>query len=367
MTDLVQRLGPAILSRAPIHVAVVDRQQRLVWHNDRFREVFEPQEAAPCWEVLKGASQRCERCLVMETFGDGAPRSSRELAVAGNGDELVLDVECVPLVGDDGAVEFVALTAVDATRLHQLEGELKQSDRLATVGLTAAGLAHTIKNIIGGMEGAIYTVDSGLKQDDRDRLDSGWEMVKGYIEQVNALVWNLLNFTRDEEPHLVQADPGELVREVVRLFAGKGGLVGIELEAEVGEDLPVVSVDPQVMHACLSNLVTNSMDACMWDPDGDKEHRIVLSVHRGAGDGAVFQVTDNGMGISEENQKKVLGAFFTTKGIRGTGLGLLLTRKAVTLHGGTISFTSTPGQGSTFRVELPAATADQPATSSPRT
>jgi hypothetical protein len=98
------------------------------------------------------------------------------------------------------------------------------------------------------------------------------------------------------------------------------------------------------------------MDACMWDPDAaDKDHRIVVAARAGAGGGVVFEVSDNGMGIAEENQAKVLATSFTTKGIRGTGLGLLLTKKAVAEHGGAMGFESTPGEGTSFRIELPAA------------
>ena len=109
------------------------------------------------------------------------------------------------------------------------------------------------------------------------------------------------------------------------------------------------------MHAALTNLVSNALDACMWDPDaGDKEMSITVTAGLDPGGRhVVLEVADTGTGISEENQPRVLSAFFTTKGIRGTGLGLLLTKKTVQAHGGEISFTTTPGQGTTFRMTLP--------------
>ncbi|MFH1132338.1 MAG: HAMP domain-containing sensor histidine kinase, partial [Pseudomonadota bacterium] len=120
------------------------------------------------------------------------------------------------------------------------------------------------------------------------------------------------------------------------------------------KNLPDLYVDPEAIQACLSNLISNAIDACVWDPSDKKDHRILVTTHRAQNGNIVFEVSDNGMGIPKENQEKVLSSFFTTKGIRGTGLGLLLTKKAVEEHGGKISFTSTSGKGTCFRIELPA-------------
>lgn len=239
-------------------------------------------------------------------------------------------------------------------RVERLERELGEAERLATVGLTAAGLAHTIKNILGGLEGAMYTVDTAMERDDRARLRLGWSMVRSYIEQVDALVWNLLHYARESEPRRELRDPGELVREVEALYTDKASLVGVRLDAEVEDGLPQVSVDPQVIHACLANLVTNGVDACTWDPDEGKERRVMIAARAGDGGAVVFEVRDTGTGIPEEHRDKVLATSFSTKGLRGTGLGLLLTRKAVIQHGGAIRFETTPGQGTSFEIELPA-------------
>jgi len=112
--------------------------------------------------------------------------------------------------------------------------------------------------------------------------------------------------------------------------------------------------DASILTACLSNLVTNAVDACTWDPDESKEHEIVVAVEPAADGGVVFEVSDNGTGIPESHQSKVLKGPFTTKGIRGTGLGLLLTRKAVEQHGGRITYRTTPGRGTCFRIQIPA-------------
>ncbi len=350
ITDLESSFGEAFFSRAPVPLAVVDRQHTIIRANAAFEQAFGAWDEQRCHSVLKGRGAPCEGCLSALAFESGACQSAeRSDTVTGASHHLE---HAIPLPGEGDEVEAVALMALDATREHDLTQQLQQAERLATVGLTTAGLAHSIKNILGGLEGGIYVVSSGLDQQELDKVRAGWEMVQAYIEQVTTMVRNLLRYARAQKPRRDLVDPNTLVDDVIRLFESKAALVNIELLSCKDVDLDPISVDSDAMHACLTNLVSNAMDACTWDPDADKEHSISVT-SRESGDGVVFEVTDSGMGISEENQPKVLSTFFTSKGIRGTGLGLLLTKKAVEEHGGRISFTSTHGAGTTFRIELP--------------
>jgi signal transduction histidine kinase len=332
---------------------VLDPRLRVVLCNPAFERIFGQRTGDPCHVAFKEQDQPCADCPALEVFSDGVSRESEEQGVTPEGRLVTYRARAVPILGQDGDVEYVVQMALDVSRLRELERGLSQAERLASVGLTLAGLAHTIKNILAGLEGGIYVVNSGLEHDDMQRLRGGWGMVEKYIAQVASLVKNLLRYARAEEPVREEVEPGALVRDVLELFESKAALVSVELVAEVEPSLESMELDREAMHASLANLLSNALDACVWDPDLDKQHRIVVSASALPGGGVAFAVADNGTGISEENQQRVLQAFFTTKGIRGTGLGLLLTRKTVEAHGGNISFCSTPGQGTTFRIELP--------------
>jgi signal transduction histidine kinase len=105
------------------------------------------------------------------------------------------------------------------------------------------------------------------------------------------------------------------------------------------------SLDPRTIHRCLMNLVTNAIDACIFDPDVDKDHQVtVVTAMEDAGT-VRFDVKDNGCGMSEEVRSKLFSSFFSTKGVKGTGLGLLVTAKLVEEHKGSIDVTSTEGEG----------------------
>ncbi len=361
--SLVRRLGPLIYARAPFFISMIDREHRITLANEAFEGTFGVQSGKACYTVYKGREEICECCSAAPCFAQGIETIGEERGKTAGGQEICYKVQNVPVFDDQGQVEYVLQMALDTTALRELEQGLEEAERLARVGLTTAGLAHTIKNILAGLEGGIYVVDSGLKRDDQERLTGGWSMVKGYIEQVSVLVKNLLRYARAGSSERKEIEPAKITEDVIQLFETKAALTQIELQAEVEPDLAPLLLDPEAIHACLSNLVANALDACTWDPDSDKVHRIVVRVMSGPRDGVVFEVEDNGMGISDEHKAKILSAHFTTKGIRGTGLGLLLTKKAVADHGGEISFSSVAGQGSTFRIELPrlpaAVTADQ--------
>ncbi len=361
--DLRNRLGLTVLETAPCQVAVIDRQRRIVLSNSAFGRLFAVRDGAACFEVYKRRGAPCDKCIADLSFADGSEHISDEEGIDRDGGMVRYRLQAVPLADSSGKTKHVALISTDITHVEELERGLKQAERLATAGLTAAGLAHTIKNILAGLEGGTYVVESGLKQSDQARVGMGWEMVQGYIDQVSSLVRNLLTYSKPQEPHREVVTPRQLVEDVVRLYDDKASLANVTLESHVDSDLPLLSLDREGMHASLTNLLANALDACMWDPDTDKKHRIVVAARALAGGGVAFEVSDNGMGISEENQRKVLRGHFTTKGIRGTGLGLLLTKKAVQEHEGTIHFASTPGVGTRFRMEFPSPGLQHPGSS----
>jgi signal transduction histidine kinase len=112
-------------------------------------------------------------------------------------------------------------------------------------------------------------------------------------------------------------------------------------------------MDPRILHSSLLNLVTNALDACMFDGDMAKRFSVSIESRRQSAGWSRFRVKDNGIGMPPEVKAKLFSSFFSTKGHRGTGLGLLVTRKLIEEHGGEISVDSQAGKGTTFTVQLP--------------
>jgi PAS domain S-box-containing protein len=238
----------------------------------------------------------------------------------------------------------------DLRELKRLEQEKLEAERLGAVGQTVAGLAHTIKNLLMGLEGGMYMVDSGLRKGDAARIVDGWQILQRNFEKTTTLVRDFLSFAKGRLPELEPADPNALARAVVELYRDTAARQGVELVLEAGDNVQEAPLDPRGMETCLTNLISNGIDAAMMREQPGA--RVVVRTREDNGD-LVFEVSDNGCGMDQEVRSKLFTTFFTTKGGKGTGLGLLTTRKIIQEHGGRIETDSVIEEGSTFRVRLP--------------
>jgi signal transduction histidine kinase len=225
-----------------------------------------------------------------------------------------------------------------------------QAERLAAVGQTIATLSHHIKNILQGIRGGSYLIDMGLKEKDDAIVRRGWTIVEKNQGKIYNLVMDMLSFSKDREPALEPADLNETVADVVELMQSRARELNVVLEWKPAADLPQVLFDPDGIHRAVLNIATNAIDAA----EGVDGARVVVATARDEQDEvARVTVTDNGVGIAESDLASIFQVFASTKGARGTGLGLPVSQKIVREHGGKIIVTSQLGQGSQFIIELP--------------
>ena len=225
-----------------------------------------------------------------------------------------------------------------------------QAERLAAVGQTIATLSHHIKNILQGIRGGSYLIDMGLKEKDEAIVRRGWTIVEKNQAKIYNLVMDMLSFSKDREPALEPADLNETVGDVVELMQSRARELGVELDWQPGPNLPQVLIDPDGIHRAVLNIVTNAIDAA----EGVDGARVAVATSWDAAQALTpIAVADNGVGIDEEDIASIFQIFASTKGSRGTGLGLPVSQKIVREHGGKIVVTSQLGQGSQFVIELP--------------
>ena len=241
----------------------------------------------------------------------------------------------------------------DLREIKRLENELVRSERLVAIGQTVAGLAHGIKNILHGLKGGSYLVDLGIKKQDTEKLKSGWDMIKRNIGRTSNLVLDLLSYSKEREPEYEACCPNEIADEVCELLAEKARANKIEIIKDLDPSIGEMSMDPRSIHETLLNLMSNAIDACLFDEDMDKKWQVRLKTARAKDNRITFEVADNGIGMSQEVKQKLFTSFFSTKGHRGTGLGLMVTRKLIEEHHGTIEVKSQVGKGTTFIMQLP--------------
>jgi signal transduction histidine kinase len=339
-----------LFDRVPCYITVIDKDYRIVRANEAFREKFGDVMNRFCYEVYKRRKSKCPNCPAANTFRDGRVHRSNQVGIGSRGQDVHYAVTTSPLVRSGGSVAHVIEISTDITAVKRLESQVIEAERLGAVGQTVAGLAHSIKNILMGLEGGKYIVSLGLKKNDKKMISEGWEMLERNFEKTTSLVKDFLSFSKGRLPSLRMVSPTQIVNDIIGLYKDIALQSGIELKSDIVGKVHDAPLDPDGLHTCLTNLVSNAIDACQMGEQKGTEVVIRL-VDRG--EKLVFEVMDNGSGIDYNVKKKIFTTFFTTKGGEGTGLGLLTTRKIVQEHGGKISVDSKEGKGTCFRMEFP--------------
>ena len=235
---------------------------------------------------------------------------------------------------------------IEKARMYEMRME---AERLAAVAVSMTGVAHYIKNVLQTMTGGEYLVERGLENQDLDFLRDGWDVLKRANRKIRGLVENILNYVRESKPVRRPIALNSMIMELLGSLGRHADEHNVTLSPELDGVLADVWVDSAQFHDALLNLVSNAIDACPTD------HRGKVRVRTSRLDGrhqALIEVIDNGHGIPEEIRPKIFNLFFTTKGEKGTGVGLAATKKIIGDHGGTIEFESTVGQGTRFRIFL---------------
>jgi len=225
-----------------------------------------------------------------------------------------------------------------------------QAERLAAVGQTIATLSHHIKNILQGVRGGSSLIDLGLKENDEAIVRRGWTIVEKNQSKIYNLVMDMLSYSKDREPALEPTDLNETVEDVVELMRPRAEEFQVRLDWTPAPKMPLIWIDPDGVHRAVLNILTNAIDAAEGGPDP----KVAVSIAWTPDSPTVrIQIQDNGPGLEESEIPRIFQVFSSTKGSRGTGLGLPVSQKIIREHGGTISVRSQPGQGAAFIIELP--------------
>jgi signal transduction histidine kinase len=240
-----------------------------------------------------------------------------------------------------------------------------QSERLAAIGETVATLSHAIKNILQGLRGGADVVEMGLKKEDLRIAKGGWAILQRNLDRIIGLTMNMLAFSRQRRLELETVRLGPVLEECGQLMQQVAELKKVAVIVDVDPDMPPVALDPSLIHQAVMNLMTNAIEAV---DQGSGAVTLRAAYHaRGQKPGAPaagtplagrptidIAVTDNGPGIPQAKQAWIFQPFNTTKGAKGTGLGLAVAKRVAEEHGGRIALESAEGKGATFRLVLPA-------------
>jgi signal transduction histidine kinase len=241
----------------------------------------------------------------------------------------------------------------DYTRsLEQLVREKSQlQDHLASLGLMIGSISHGMKGLLTSLDGGLYLVSSGLKKKDLDRISEGCAAAEETAKRIRKMVLDILYYAKERSINRVSVNAVRLAEELARTIRPRIEESGIDMIAQFDEGVGLIHVDADYLQAALLNILDNAVDACLKDRS-KPAHRIEFSL-RQENEDVVFRIADDGIGMDTETRDQIFSLFYSTKGSKGTGLGLFIANHIIGQHDGTITVSSTPAKGTVFEVEIP--------------
>jgi len=223
-------------------------------------------------------------------------------------------------------------------------------ERLQAIGETVATISHSVKNILQGLRSGADAVEMALRKGDLPMAREGWPIVARNLDRVSWLVMNMLAYAKERPLEIAETDLGALVRETCDLMRSTADRKRAKLEVAVDDPMPPAPVDANAVHQILLNLLANAVEA-VPERGGRVAVRARMDAQRGL---FVVEVQDDGPGVPPGQRGRLFEAFASTKGQRGTGLGLAVARKLAQQHGGAVAHEDAHPHGTIIRVELPA-------------
>jgi signal transduction histidine kinase len=221
-------------------------------------------------------------------------------------------------------------------------------ERLAAMGETVANLSHSVKNILQALRGGADAVELALGRGDLATARDAWPIVGRNLDRIQLLAQNMLLFAKDRPLEPEPIAPNELVREVATLLAGSATRRSIRIELALADDVPPVELDANAIHQALLNLVSNALEA-----SPDRSTVTVATRWDPVASAAEISVTDRGGGFPDSIRERAFDPFVSTKGQRGTGLGLAVSRAIAEAHGGRLEIAASGPDGTSMRLTLP--------------
>jgi len=334
-----------LFDEVPDYIAVLDRNLHVTATNRRFKEAFGDPAGADIASIFTHSPLLDAEGPLLKTLQDGRSHSLETEMITRDGRRFNTILSTAPVTTATGKLIQVIVIFKDVTEKRRLE------DNLSTLGLMFSVVSHNIKNILTGLDAGLYQIDRGFYKDIPGEIEEGLEVASLMKERIRRLILDVLYYAKPRQLQASRIDTAALVADVERQIRPKMGARNITFTTRVDEPAGTFEADREIFRSILLNLLENAMEACM-DPQLERELsvRLTVSLH---GDSLRFDVIDNGVGMEEEQRQQIFSKFYSTKGHKGTGLGLFIAHQVITQHGGRIEVAAAPGEGSHFTVIMP--------------
>lgn len=272
-----------------------------------------------------------------------------------NASPLPVNAYAAPIYANRGNQDGAVMIIRDLSRIKELEGTLRRADRLSILGTLAAGLAHEIKNPLGGIKGAAQLLAMELPED--NSLQDYTQIMIKEVERINFIIEELMDLGNPRTPEFEEVDLAKILDDIVLLQREAARSQNTRFTLRIDPSIPPVQGDEGLLTRLFLNLIKNARESIHHDGEVVIETRIASDYHmtspgRRSSPMVDISVSDNGCGIAPDEMERIFTPYFTTK-TKGSGLGLAISQKIIEDHNGLLKIESTPGEGTTMTVSLP--------------
>ena len=234
---------------------------------------------------------------------------------------------------------------MDITELHQMK------DNLSTLGLMVGTISHSLRGCLSGLDASLYLIERGFYRNRPAQIEEGLDVTKLMADRIRKLVLDILYYSKERDLEIEDLEVWQFAKEIAIFIEKRIKAANIQFITDFQNKSGNFTVDPEIIRAALINILENAMEACIEDVR-QIDHWIRFTA-RADKTSVTFEISDNGPGMEEEQAKSIFQLFSSSKGKRGTGIGLFVTRKGILKHGGTISVDSSQDAGAKFRIVVP--------------
>ena len=334
-----------LFDEVPCYISLQDKNFRLTGANRRFKKDFGDRIGSYCYEIYKHRTDPCHGCPVEATFEDGEPHQTEEVVTSQYGQQYNVLTWTAPIRDESGEISQVMEMSTNITQIRKLQSHL------TSLGLLLSSMSHGVRGLLTALDGGIYRLETGIEKGDNQKIREGIVVVKKMAYRIRRMVLDILYYTKERELNWEPVDIIEFSNQLIEAIKPKVETYRIDFDWEIDQSLGSLEIDPEVVNAALLNILENSVDACLDDKSKNKTHKIIFRVIESE-DRIIFEITDNGHGMDRYTRENLFTLFFSSKGHRGTGLGLYIANQIIEQHSGTIEVESERGEGACFRIKL---------------
>ena len=336
-----------LFNEVPCFMYVQDRDYQITDCNRKFEEYFGQHTGEYCFGICKNRDDPCTKCPVQKTFKDGNNHASEMEIISSDGIKHVVLSWTAPIKDNHGKITNVLIMLTDITEARRLEGHL------TSLGFMIGSISHGIKGLLTSLDGGIYLMDTGFQTHNQEKIKEGFELSRQMTSRIKKLVLDILYYTKTRTMEWNNISVKQFMEDTIDIIStnARKNAITIDYNLEVLTKDDLFEIDEKSLQAAMINILENGIEACIDSPL-KKEHTITFHA-RIDKEKVLFRIQDNGLGMDQSTLKNIFTIFFSSKGNKGTGLGLFIANKVIGQHRGGIKVESEQNKGTKFLIEIP--------------